>query len=142
MTDDNSRIAERQSPIAGMSLLLFKHLHVSFAALSLLGFVTRGVWMWRDSPRLERRWVRIAPHVVDTLLLLSGLTMVFVFYGAYPGHWLTAKLVALAGYIVLGSVALKRGRTRRVRGVAFATALVVFGYIVAVALTRSPWPIA
>ncbi len=126
-----------------MSLFLVKHLHVTFAALSLLGFVTRGVWMWRESPNLARRWVRITPHVVDTLLLLSGLVMVFL-YGFYSGHhtWLAVKLTALVGYIVLGSVALRRGRTRRVRGIAFLAALAVFGYIVAVALTKTPWPFA
>ncbi|MHB1249164.1 MAG: SirB2 family protein, partial [Polaromonas sp.] len=50
--------------------------------------------------------------------------------------WLTAKVLALTVYIVLGSVALKRGKTRGVRRWAFAAALAAFVYIVAVALTR------
>jgi uncharacterized membrane protein SirB2 len=77
------------------------------------------------------------PHVIDTLLLASALTLV-VWSHQYPGaqNWLTAKLLALIVYIGLGTVALKRGRTKGARIAAFIAALLVFGYIVKVALTR------
>jgi uncharacterized membrane protein SirB2 len=52
--------------------------------------------------------------------------------------WLTAKLIGLVVYILLGMMALKRGRTRKVRAVFFVAALTAFAYIVSVALTRSP----
>ena len=60
----------------------------------------------------------------------------------YPlaADWLTAKVLALLLYIVLGSVALKRGRTAKTRKFAFAGALMSFAYIVLVAVTRHPWP--
>lgn len=120
-----------------MSYLVFKHLHVSFAAFSGLLFLLRGFWMLRESPRLQQRWVRIVPHVVDTLLLASALIMV-VWSGQYPfvQGWLTAKVVALVAYIVLGTIALKRGKTRPVRIGALIAAALVFAYIVKVALTR------
>lgn len=90
-----------------------------------------------DSPALRQRWVRIAPHVIDTLLLASALTMVF-WSGQYPfvQNWLTAKVIALFAYIGLGTVALKRGKTKAVRISAFVSALLVFAYIVSVAVTR------
>jgi uncharacterized membrane protein SirB2 len=105
-------------------------------------FVLRGVWMLRQSELLQRRWVRVVPHVVDTALLGSALTMVAL-SGQYPLvlPWLTAKVLALLVYIVLGTVALKRGRTRAVRSAALVGAILAFGYIVAVALSRQVVPL-
>jgi uncharacterized membrane protein SirB2 len=121
-----------------LDYLLLKSVHVGSAAISLTGFVVRGVWMLTDSPRLHARWVRIAPHVVDTVLLVSALWLTLIIQ-QYPfvHDWLTAKVLALLGYIVLGSIALKRGRTRTLRVAAWVAALLVFGYIVAVATSRS-----
>lgn len=120
-----------------MGYLAIKHLHMTCAALSGSFFLVRGVWMLRDSAMLKQRWVRIAPHVIDTVLLASALVMV-VWSGQYPfvQGWLTAKVLALIAYILLGTVALKRGRTKGTRTMAFVAALLVFAYIVKVALTR------
>lgn len=121
-----------------MSYLALKHLHVTCAALSISLFLLRGFWMLRESPALQRRWVRIAPHGIDTLLLASALVMVF-WSGQYPfvQTWLTAKVIALLAYIALGTIALKRGKTKPVRTAAFGGALLVFAYIVGVAVTRN-----
>lgn len=120
-----------------MSYLLLKHLHVSCVILSGLGFFVRGVLMLKASPWLNSRLARILPHVVDTLLLGSAITMA-VMSGQYPfaQPWLTAKFFGLLAYIFLGSLALKRGRTRAQRAGFFVLALLAFAYIVAVALTR------
>lgn len=120
-----------------MSYLAIKHLHVTCAALSGSLFLLRGIWMLLDSPALQQRWVRIAPHVIDTLLLASALIMVY-WSAQYPfaQNWLTAKVIALLAYIGLGTIALKRGKTRAVRIGAFSGAVLVFAYIVGVALTR------
>ena len=120
-----------------MSYLAIKHLHMTCAALSGFFFFVRGIWMLLESPKLQQRWVKIAPHIIDTILLASALTMA-VWSSQYPfaQNWLTAKLFALIAYILLGTVALKRGKTKTVRTAAFVAALAVFGYIVKVALTR------
>ncbi|MCE1182043.1 MAG: SirB2 family protein [Rhodocyclales bacterium] len=120
-----------------MSYLLLKHLHVSCVVLSGLGFFVRGVLMLKASPWLNSRLARTLPHVVDTLLLGSAITMA-VMSGQYPfaQSWLTAKFFGLLAYIFLGSLALKRGRTRAQRAGFFVLALLAFAYIVAVALTR------
>ncbi|NHZ93187.1 regulator SirB [Massilia sp. CCM 8733] len=124
-----------------MGYLAVKHLHMSCAALSIFLFALRGMWMLRDSPRLGQRWVKSAPHIVDSVLLASAITMV-VWSGQYPfvQPWLGAKVVALVAYILLGVVALKPGRPKRVRAVAFFAALLTVFYIVAVALTRQVIP--
>ncbi len=114
-----------------------KHLHMSCAAFSVSFFILRFIWMLRGSSMLQQRWVRIVPHVVDTILLASALTMVY-WSGQIPFQqtWLGAKVVALLVYIVLGSIALKRGKTSQSRALAFVAALLVFSYIVAVAMSR------
>ncbi|WP_313035830.1 SirB2 family protein [Massilia alkalitolerans] len=122
-----------------MPYIALKHLHVTFVALSGLLFLVRGIWMLRASPRLQQRWARIVPHIVDTLLLASAIGLAVVSH-QYPGQmpWLTAKVVGLVAYIVLGTIALKRGRTQGVRTAAFVGALACFAYIVAVAVTKNP----
>ena len=111
------------------------------AGLSGALFLLRGGWMLAGSHMLARKGVRIAPHLIDTLLLASAIVLA-TWSGQYPGAqpWLTAKLAALVGYIVLGSVALKRGQTRQQRLAAFIEALALFAYIVAVAVTKRPIP--
>ncbi|MFL6676254.1 MAG: SirB2 family protein [Massilia sp.] len=122
-----------------MDYLLLKHLHMTCAALSGGFFLVRGQSMLAGSPLLQWRWVRTFPHIVDSLLLASAIGLA-IWSHQYPGQmpWLTAKIVALVAYILLGSVALKYGRTKRVRAAAYVGALATFGYIVAVAVTRNP----
>ena len=124
-----------------MDYSLLKHFHLTTVAITLTLFLLRGAWMMADSPRLQARWVRIVPHVNDTLLLVSGFGLA-IMLGQYPlvNGWLTAKLFALIVYIVLGTVALKRGKTRRTRIAAWIAALLVLGYIVAVAVAHDPFP--
>ena len=118
---------------------ILKAVHVGSAMLSITGFVLRGVWMLQGSPLLKARATRILPHVVDTLLLGSAIALTLRI-SQYPfvHAWLTAKVLALLVYIVLGSIALKYGRSRRVRALSYGMALGVFLYIVAVAIARSP----
>ncbi len=124
-----------------MSYILLKHLHVTCVVLSGLGFSLRGVWMLLDSPMLQRPLVRRLPHVVDSVLLGSALLMAWT-SAQYPfiNAWLTAKFFGLLAYIVLGAMALRRGRTKSRRTAFLFLALLAYAYIVSVALTRNPLP--
>ena len=115
--------------------------HISCVALSYVFFVVRGVWMLRAPTLLHHPWVRTVPHIVDTGLLASAIALVIITQ-QYPlaAPWLTAKVIALVLYIALGMIALKHGKTKSGRITAWITAQLVFAYIVAVALTRSPLP--
>jgi uncharacterized membrane protein SirB2 len=78
---------------------------------------------------------------VDTVLLLSAIWLAVQLQQVpFRDGWLGAKILGLLLYIVLGGIALKRGRTKTMRIGAFAAALAVFAYIVAVARTRNPLP--
>lgn len=119
---------------------LLKTIHVSSVALSFTLFALRGAWMLADSDWLQWRPMRVVPHVVDSVLLASAIGLV-VLLQQYPfvDGWLTAKVLALVVYIGLGTVALKRGRSKPVRRLAWLAALLVFGYIVSVAVAHSPY---
>jgi uncharacterized membrane protein SirB2 len=120
---------------------LVKTIHVGSVVLSGCFFLLRGIWMIRSSASLQQRWVRIIPHVIDTVLLLSAVWLA-VITQQYPWQqpWLGAKIVALLFYIALGMLAIRYGRTRRIRIGSFIGALLVFAYIVGVALSRQMLP--
>lgn len=122
--------------------LVAKHIHVASVVLSIAGFVARGGLMLAGSPLLGARFARIAPHVVDTVLLASAIWLAWMLH-QYPfvHGWLTAKVLGLVAYIVLGAIALRRGRTKAVRVAAFAGALLAASYVVAVALTKNALPL-
>jgi uncharacterized membrane protein SirB2 len=123
-----------------MDYLLLKHFHMTCAAFSGGFFLVRGGWMLGDSSLLQRRWVKTLPHIVDTLLLGSAIWLA-AWSHQYPVQlpWLNAKIIGLVVYIVLGSIALKYGRSKPVRAAAYVGALATFGYIVSVAVTRNPF---
>jgi len=89
-----------------------------------------------------QRWVKIVPHVVDTLLIVSAIALAINIH-QYPfvDAWLTAKVIALLFYIMLGFVAFRYGRNKTVRLVAWIMAQLVLIYIVLVAINHNPWPI-
>lgn len=124
-----------------MSYFLLKHIHVSCAVISFALFFLRGIWSFNGSPIMRQRWVKIVPHVVDTLLLASALALAFTIQ-QYPfvDGWLTAKFFGLVLYILLGTLALKYGKTKAVRVSAWLAALAVFAYIVLVAKQHNPLP--
>ena len=118
-------------------LIKFAHQLCAFASFTL--FAVRGVWMLRDSAQLSRRWVRILPHVVDTLLLASAIALTLILHQYPLTHaWLSAKVLALLLYIGLGLIALRYGRSKRVRATAWIGAMTVVAYIVSVALSHDP----
>lgn len=124
-----------------MDASLLKHIHVTCVTLSFALFFLRGVWMLRDSALLQQRWVKIAPHTVDSVLLASAIALAWQL-GISPldTSWLAAKIAALLLYIVIGSIALKRGKTKRIRLAAWLTAMAAFLYMVSVAVTHNPMP--
>ena len=124
-----------------MSYLVIKYMHVGAVVVSFGLFFLRGLWMIAAPEKLAVHWVRVVPHVIDTVLLVSAIALAAI-TAQYPfvQPWLTAKVLALLAYIVLGTVAIRRGRTRHVRIVAWVLALIVFGYMVAVARARDPFP--
>ena len=123
-----------------MNLTLYpalKLVHVGSVAISGLGFLLRYAMVRRGSNAVRTLAFRIVPHVVDTLLLASAVTLAaLVRIDPLTSGWLAAKIIGLITYIVAGSIAL-RGPPRA-RPVAFVIAVAAFVQIVTVAVTRQP----
>lgn len=119
--------------------LTLKSIHVTSVVISYTLFLLRGVWMFRSSPSLQQRWVKITPHINDTILLLSAVAMAVIAHrNPLAEHWLAAKIIGLLVYIVLGYTAFRLAKTHQMRMVAWISAQIVFAYIVLVALTKNP----
>ncbi len=121
-----------------MDYFTLKTIHQSAALISIAGFVARGLASLAGSAWVRGRLARTLPHLVDTVLLVSALALAWMLRlspGAAP--WLMAKLVALVVYIVLGAIAIRPGRPRAVRATALVGAVLVFGYIVSVAMSKN-----
>jgi len=122
-----------------LEYLLARQLHVTCVLLSVSLFVWRGALALMSRPWRQWRVLRVAPHVVDTVLLGSALWLAWRI-GQYPfvNGWLTAKVLGLLAYVVLGLRALGKNTRQSQRLPFFGAALLTMGYIVGVALTRSP----
>ncbi len=122
-----------------MDYLTVKLIHQSAVALSVAGFAVRGAAALAGAHWVNGRAAKTLPHLVDSVLLLSALMLAWALRltpGGAP--WLAAKIAGLLAYIALGVVALRPGRSRAVRAAAWVAALVVVGWIVSVAVTKSP----
>ena len=118
-----------------------KLVHQTTVLLSISGFALRGGMMLAGSSLLHRRWMRSWPHLIDTLLLVSGIWMtVNLRMNPLDHPWLASKLVALLAYIGLGFVALRLGRTQGIRSAALIAAILCFVYIGLVGLNKTPLP--
>ncbi|RWR03456.1 siroheme synthase [[Pantoea] beijingensis] len=121
---------------------VIKAFHFLTVAISIAMFVLRFYWLQKRSLHLQCRWVRIVPHINDTLLLISGILLVWIshFYPFTPqGSWLTEKLFGVIIYIVLGFIALgRRPRSCKVRWIAFLAAIIVVCLIIKLAISKMP----
>lgn len=119
---------------------MVKLIHRTAVALSVTGFFFRGAGSLAGAQWVKSRAAKSLPHLVDSVLLLTGLTLAWKLrLTPDQAPWLLAKLVGLVAYIALGVVALRPGRPRLVRSAAWLAALAVVGWIVSVALTKRPF---
>jgi uncharacterized membrane protein SirB2 len=122
-------------------LLLIKHLHVALALLTAVGFVARGVLAFADSQLRNTKWMRIAPHVIDTVLLACGITLaVQLSLSPLANGWLMSKILGLLAYIGFGVMTMRAG-SRPLQLVGFVGAIASVSYIFAVAYTKQVLPL-
>lgn len=127
----------------GMTLLAWypelKALHITVVLLSGALFALRGLAMLRGQRWGMARPVRLGSYAIDTLLLAAGLAMWWLLsLNPLRETWLGAKLLLLLLYIVLGSLALKRARSRAGRVAALVAALACYAWMLSVARAHHP----
>ncbi|MFO1391516.1 MAG: SirB2 family protein [Agitococcus sp.] len=118
------------------SYVIFKHVHMTAVALSGLLFMVRGLWLLQGSTQLQAKWVKITPHVIDTLLLVSAIAMLVVSQ-QFPA-WVHVKITLLIVYIGLGLMAFKKAKTQGQKLTFLLAAMAVYMFLISVALTKSP----
>ena len=116
-----------------------RSVHITCAVLTISLFAGRGMLMLAESPLLANPLLRWTPVAVDTVLLTTALMLMNIIH-QYPigTAWLTAKIGLLVAYLVLGSVALRYGSTKRIRVAALLAALATVAFLVTVARTHQP----
>lgn len=115
-----------------MDYFLVKQLHMSAALLSIILFVIRSVWSVTGNALLQKRVVKILPHIIDTVLLVCGVILAIMIGPEQP--WILTKIVLLIAYIGVGTIAIKRGKTPGGRAIAAVISVAIFAYIVGVAI--------
>jgi uncharacterized membrane protein SirB2 len=117
-----------------------KLIHISAVIVSGSLFGLRGLLMLAHSRFTNHSALRNVSYVVDTLLLITALLLITMLH-QYPfvQPWLTSKVLLLVVYIVLGTLALKRGRTRVMQVSCYFAALAVYFFIISVAVAHGPW---
>ena len=119
---------------------LLKEFHVAFAYLTLVSFVVRGLLSLAESPLRNAKWMRIAPHVIDTFLLVFGISLaVSLSLSPLANGWLMAKIVGLIAYIGFGVMAM-RASSRPLKIFGFVAAILSVGYVFAVAYSKQVMP--
>ncbi len=114
-----------------------KLIHITCVLLSLGGFFTRGILMIKESPLFHSRLSKIAPHFIDTILLASAIALAFIAsQNPLTSNWLGAKIIGLIIYIGLGLWAFRFGRSRKQKIITWALAVIVFLFIIFIAVTK------
>lgn len=119
--------------------LAIRQVHITCVLLSGALFCVRGGLHIANVAAANHQMLRITSYLIDTALLAAAiLLMIILQQFPFINAWLTAKVLLLLLYIALGFLTLKRASTRRLRVVAFASALLTYTWIIGVAITHEP----
>lgn len=114
---------------------MFKLLHIVFVFSSLASFVGRVTLSQLNAELLQTKAFKITPHIIDTLLLLSGV--ILIFQGDWLNRewgWIASKFLLLLAYIVFGIMTMRGSGNKR--WLSFATAISCFAAIFAIAISK------
>lgn len=113
--------------------------HMIFAAGSIGLFALRGAFSVLAARPLRQRIWKVLPHIVDSLLLAMGIWLA-VLLRLNPFHvtWLGVKILCVIGYIMLGVLAFRLQRPRWLRLGVFTAAILMFVFIVSIAVLQDP----
>ena len=120
-----------------MEFIMLKHLHMTVAVISILLFTFRFALTLVNSNKLSLKWLKIAPHIIDTLLLGLGIALA-IKLSINPGEqlWLAEKILAVFAYIFTGYYTLKLARNRTMQIIGFLGAIGWIMLIVRIAISK------
>lgn len=122
--------------------IAIKHIHMLCVVLSLSFFTLRTIWGFTSSPLLSKRWIKISPHIIDTVLLLSAIALALVYTQlSFMPAWISAKIIGLIFYITFGILMFRASKNVAQRMAFFTLASLSFLYILAVAFSKQALPL-
>lgn len=121
-----------------MTLALLVHQISVF--LSIIGFFARGLGHIFEMSWINGKAAKVLPHIIDTALLISALTLLALGPWGVSDHWIQIKIAGLVLYILLGLMAFRFAKTRLQKALYWMLALAVIFYLVAVSKTHSVLP--
>jgi len=117
--------------------MIFKHLHMTIALISIVLFTYRFALTLLDSKQLQKKWLKITPHVIDTLLLLLGVAMMMkLSLNPIEQLWLGEKLIGVVAYIFTGYYTLKLARNRTLQIIGYLGAMGWVMLVVRLAMSK------
>ena len=117
--------------------LIIKHLHMTVALISIVGFIIRGPLAINQHPIMNKKWLKIAPHVNDTILLAAAIYLAATLHiHPFNSPFILAKVIALIVYIVLGAMVIKRRGSKAMQWTNYLLAILCFGYILGIAFSK------
>jgi uncharacterized membrane protein SirB2 len=112
---------------------------MTMALLSVLLFTLRFVWLLKGSDKLHQKWVKVLPHIVDTLLFILGIGLAIkLSINPLEHYWFAEKLFAVLAYIFTGYYTLKLARNRTMQIIGYLGAMGWIMLIVRLAITKAP----
>jgi uncharacterized membrane protein SirB2 len=121
-----------------MSLLLFKYLHILSVATAFALFFVRGLWVMQSYPDSQERWVRVLPHAVDAVLVLSGIAMLAMLPAGRTGEWLAVKLALVVVYALLALYLFRVAQSFATKASAWLLGLLLILFITTIAVLGNP----
>jgi len=112
---------------------------MTLAIISISGFMVRGLLAINQHPAVKQRWIRIVPHIIDTLLLIAAIYLAYSLRAnPMTQPWLAAKIIALVVYIGLGTQVIKMKGSITSQWLCYVLAIATFIYIGLVAVFKTP----
>lgn len=122
-----------------MILLFLKYLHIVSVAAGFALLFVRGLWVMQSFPEPQEKWVRVLPHAVDAVLVLSGIVLLAMSpLSGWPGDWLTVKLALVIGYAMLALYLFRGARAMVIKILAWLLTLLILLFIATIAVLRNP----
>lgn len=132
------RIVPHDELVATLYLWLLPT-HIGLVCLSVTFFAARGLGVLADHGWPMAAWARRGSALVDTALLGAGGALWWVLqFNPLHDLWLGTKLLLLPVYIVMGSMALKRAPTLRMKAGFFVASLVCVAFMASIAVKHHP----
>lgn len=109
------------------------YIHISLAYISLILLLIRGLLSAKMIDWRKYKFLKISPHIIDTLLLISGIVF-FIYADMYLQSWILAKLFFLVMYIYYATRAFKKDKPFSIKH--FILAVISFMMILMVATMK------